>query len=275
MTGGNGDKTPRRLRLRYPAACARCGIALSPGAEAVWDSATKEATCLAFAPADGSVVAGTAGASAAGEGDRRANRRVEDVRRKYGDHAAVVAEEMAAREAAGTWGRGSEGESRLANFVAREVGAAVIAIHDRLIPGTLGNVDHIFVAATGVWVVDAKAYKGKLERRESGPLWRRENTLYIRGRNRTSLAQGVEKQVAAVIAALRPDPALKGTDVHGALCFLDSEWGLLDFPFQIGNVWVMYPGALRKRLRKAGALERDVMERIARRLDISLPHANS
>jgi hypothetical protein len=274
MTGGNGDKTPRRLRLRYPAACARCGIALSPGAEAVWDSATKEATCLACAPADGSVVAGTAGASAAGEGDRRANRRVEDVRRKYGDHAAVVAEEMAAREAAGTWGRGSEGESRLANFVAREVGAAVIAIHDRLIPGTRGNVDHIFVAATGVWVVDAKAYKGKLERRESGPLWRRENTLYIRGRNRTSLAQGVEKQVAAVIAALRPDPALKGTDVHGALCFLDSEWGLLDFPFQIGNVWVMYPGALRKRLRKAGALERDVMERIARRLDISLPHAN-
>jgi hypothetical protein len=129
------------------------------------------------------VVAGTAGASAAAEGDRRANRRVEDVRRKYGDHAAVVAEEMAAREAAGTWGRGSEGESRLANFVAREVGKAVIAIHDRLIPARAKCRPHLG-GRHGVGVVDAKTYKGRLERRESGPFWRRENTVYVGGRNR-------------------------------------------------------------------------------------------
>jgi hypothetical protein len=81
--------------------------------------------------------------------------------------------------------------------------------------------------------------------------------------------------VAAVIAALRADPALAGTDVHAALCFLDSEWALLDFPFQIGNVWVLYPDALRKRLKKSGPLTRDAMERIARRLDLSLPIAAS
>ena len=131
----------------------------------------------------------------------------------------------------------------------------------------------MFVAPTGVWVVDAKAYTGKVVRREVGPIWRRDNEVVINRRNRTSLAKSVEKQVDAVIVALRTDASLHGTDVHGALCFLDSEWGLLDFPFQIGNIWVLYPGALRKRLRKPGPLARDVMERIARRLDLSLPHA--
>ncbi len=180
---------------------------------------------------------------------------------------------MAGRDAAASWGKGSDGESRLAAFVAREVGDGVIPLHDRLIPGTRGNIDHIFVAPTGVWVVDAKAYKGKLEQREVGPIWRRDNEVYVAGRNRTALAKGVEKQVIAVIASLRPDPSVNGVDVHAALCFLDSEWALLDFPFQIGNVWVLYPGALRKRLKKTGPLTRDAMEHIARRLDLSLPRA--
>ncbi len=80
----------------------------------------------------------------------------------------------------------------------REVGDAVIPLHDRLIPGTRGNIDHIFVAPTGVWVVDAKAYKGKVEKREVGPIWRRDNEVFVGGRNRSALAKGVEKQVAAV-----------------------------------------------------------------------------
>ncbi len=273
VTGDADNGGPRKIRLRYPDECATCSIALSKGSYAVWDSSSKQATCLACAPDGTEPRAGEAGASAAAEGERRKDRRVEDVRRRYGDHAAAVAEEMAGRDAAATWGKGSAGESRLAGFVAREVGEAVIPLHDRLIPGTRGNIDHIFVASTGVWVVDPKAYKGKLEKREVGPIWRRENQVYVGGRNRSDKAKGVEKQVAAVIAALRPDPALKGTDVHAALCFLESEWGMLDFPFQIGNVWVFYPGALRKCLKKKGPLSREAMNRIAHRLDLSLPPA--
>jgi hypothetical protein len=229
-------------------------------------------TCLACAP-DTDVAPDTAGASAAAEAERRKEKRVEEVRRQYGHHAAEVAEEMAGRDMDATWGKGSEGESRLAAFVAREVGDKVIALHDRLIPGTRGNIDHIFVAPTGVWVVDAKAYKGKVESREAGPIWRRETMVYVGGRDRTARARAVEKQVAAVLAALRTDPTLKGTNVHAALCFVESDWGLLDFPFQVGNVWVFYPGALRKRLKKDGPLSPEAMKRIARRLDVSLPRA--
>jgi Nuclease-related domain len=142
-----------------------------------------------------------------------------------------------------------------------------------LIPGTRGNIDHIFIAPTGAWVVDAKAYNGKIERREHGPIWRRENEVFIGGRNRTKLAQGVVKQVQAINAALAPDPELKGVSVYAALCFLDVDWGLFDSSFSIGSVWVAHPKALKKALKKNGPLSREKMERAARRLDLSLPRA--
>ncbi len=239
----------------------------------MWDPSLRTATCLACAPSAEPVKSGTPGASAVAEGQRRTNQKVDAVRRQYGDHAAVVAEAMASHDASATWGKGSDGESRLASYIARELGDSVLALHDRLIPGTRGNIDHIFIAPTGVWVVDAKAYKGKVVKREVGPLWRRDNEVFVGGRNRTVLAKGVTRQVDAVIAAMRPDESLHGIDVHAALCFVESEWGLLDFPFQIGNVWVIYPGALKKRLRKDGSLSRERMERVAHRFDLSLPHA--
>ena len=272
VVSGVEVKPPRKLRLRYPAICASCGISLSKGAEAIWDPAAKTVTCQACLPG-GQVGSGAPGASAAAEGTRRADRKVDEVRRKYGDHAAEVARQMADRDAAASWAKGSEGESWLAAYIAREVGDRILALHDRLIPGTRGNIDHIFVSPTGVWVVDAKAYKGKVVRREIGPIWRRENELYIAGRNRTSLAYGIRRQVEAAHAALRGDESLHGIDIHAALCLVESEWALLDFPFQIGDVWVMYPGALKKRLRKSGSLSREAMDRAARRLDLSLPPA--
>jgi hypothetical protein len=163
---------------------------------------------------------------------------------------------------------------RLAAYIERQVGDRVIALHDRLIPGTRHkNIDHIYVAPTGVWVVDAKAYKGKVVKRDVGPFRREENQVYVGGRNRSDRAKAVKSQVDAVLAALRPDPDAKGIEVHAALCFVESEWGLLDFPFRVESVWVLYPGALAKRLKKSGPLPRERMEHIARRLDLSLPRA--
>ena len=156
MTMDNENRGPRHLRLRYSATCVGCGIRLSKGSEAVWDPGAKTATCLACEPSGGPLPNDAAGQSASVEGDRRAAMRVEAVRRRYGDHAAV-AETMAGLDAYATWEKGSEGEGRLAAWVGREVGDSVIALHDRLLPGTRGNIDHVFVAASGVWVVDAKA----------------------------------------------------------------------------------------------------------------------
>jgi hypothetical protein len=172
------------------------------------------------------------------------------------------------------WDTGGHGESRLGAFIEREVGDAVIALHDRVIPGLNGqNIDHLFVAPSGVWIVDAKTYKGKMERRDAGPLWRADFQIYVGGRNRTKLVDGMTNQIRAVRIALEQDPAVEHIEFHPALCFIDTEWGLLQRPFDVRGVIVMSPGALRSRLKKDGPLSRSAMERIAETLALSLPAA--
>jgi hypothetical protein len=89
----------------------------------------------------------------------------------------------------------------------------------------------------------------------------------VAGRNRSALVKGVEKQIECVLSALRLEPEAKGTPIHGALCFVEAEGKVLDFAFQIDGVWVLYPGALRKRLKKKGALSPDAMSVVAAALE--------
>lgn len=265
----------RRLRLRWPATCSVCSIALSPRTEVFWDRDAKTATCLACGGAVDVALAaqGIAGDSATAMANALENRAAEQARKKWGDHAAAVAAVIAHDDPdVRAWAKGGDGESRLAKFVEREVGDAVIALHDRVIPGTRSaNIDHLFIAPSGVWVVDAKAYKGKLEKRDVGPFWREELQIFVNGRNRTKLVDGLALQLKAVRAALERDPAHKQILIHATLCFVESDWSLFARPFDVRGVTVLYPGALRDRLKKGGPLAREQMERIANRLALSLP----
>jgi Nuclease-related domain len=221
------------------------------------------------------VSAGTAGASALARADQLEERVVNSARRKWGDHAAVVAARIAEDDPSiRAWMKGGDGESRLAVFLDREVGDTAIALHDRVIPGTRGaNIDHIYVSANGVWVVDAKSYKGKVEKRDVGPFWRDEIEFSVGGRNRTKLVDGLGLQVKAIRAALEPDPEYGRVDVRPVLCFVDSDWDVLARPFDVRGVTVLYPGALPKRLKRRGDLTRAAMQHIAKRLALSLPAA--
>jgi hypothetical protein len=93
-----GSVALRRLRLRYPATCSVCAISLSPGTEAFWDRGAKAVLCLACGPAAMPSEYGVAGGSAAAEAERRIDQRVKQARRRYGDYAAAVAEQVAADE---------------------------------------------------------------------------------------------------------------------------------------------------------------------------------
>lgn len=265
-----------RRRLRYPATCVVCEIALSPKTEAFWNRATKQVTCLACG---GGIeialsAAGTAGGSAEAIKDALVTGKVSQARSKYGDHAAAVAAKIAEREpSTNAWARGADGERRLAAFLERELGDRVIVLHDRVIPGSRANIDHLVIAAGGVWIVDAKAYKGKLEKRDVGPFWSTEYEVYINGRNRTDLVDGLTIQIAAVRAALEADPAATEIKLHPCLCFLESDWSLFARPFPIRGVTVLDPGALRSQLKKSGPLDPKSMTRIANRLALSLPAA--
>jgi len=195
-----------------------CGIDLAPKTEAVWDGEVKQATCLVCSGDSDAAQAsaGVAGGSALAKAEELSSGRVAEARDRWGDHAAVVAARMAESDPSiGSWVKGGAGESRLAAWIEREVGDAVIALHDRVIPGLRGtNIDHLFVAESGVWIVDAKAYKGKVEHRDLGPLWRVDPRLFVAGRDRTKLIDGLARQLTAVRAALEPDPAYEQIPIH-------------------------------------------------------------
>jgi hypothetical protein len=96
------------------------------------------------------------------------------------------------------WATGARGEQLLAAALAREC-PSVLMLHDRRIPNSRANIDHIAVTATGVYVIDAKRYRGAIG--VVTPLFGA-SKLKIDGRDQTKLVDGLIKQIAVVQDAL-------------------------------------------------------------------------
>jgi hypothetical protein len=63
---------------------------------------------------------------------------------------------------------GARGEEKLAGAILAMPGVNVL--HDRRVPGSSANIDHIVIAPAGIFVVDAKLYQGLIRIRDRGPI---------------------------------------------------------------------------------------------------------
>lgn len=267
------------LRLRYPATCSTCGDALAKGTEASWNRETKTATCVgclgapevAIATAAEAIERGEAGGSAAREWRRRHDRREQAVRSRYGRLSGVVLALSDDPHSTAAWAYGANGERALGKLLdpLRDEGLAVL--HDRRIPGSKANIDHLVVAPWGVFVVDAKNYKGRVEKRDRGGFFSTDYKLYVGGRDKTALLAGMTKQAQAVRAALGDEDA--SVKICKTICFVDADWSLFARPIEMVGVHVLWPRALGKLLRTEGSLSRDEIARIERKLALALPAA--
>lgn len=116
-------------------------------------------------------------------------------------------------------------------------------MHDRRIPGSKANIDHIAITASGIWVIDAKRYKGRPELKiEGGVLRPRVETLVVGRRDCTKLVDGVLKQVALVRQIVGDIP------VTGALCFVQADWPIIGGAFTVRGVHALWPKRLAKML---------------------------
>jgi hypothetical protein len=165
------------------------------------------------------------------------------------------------------WERGSEGERLLAACLVKRVGDRAVLLHDRKVPGTRGNIDHIAVAASGVWVIDAKNYRGRVEQRDKGGWFKTDLRLYVGGHDQTKKADRLGWQIDAV------RDALGGIDapITGVLCLTDAEgWSLFAKPFKQGDTWVVWPRKLTEMIGQSGDLTladvTDVASQLAERL---------
>jgi hypothetical protein len=114
-------------------------------------------------------------------------------------------------------------------------------------PPPAPNIDHIAVTPSGVYVIDAKKYAGRLEERNVGGAFRPDQRLYVNGRDRTKLAAGVTSQVEAVRDLLASVPGFANVHVGGVLCFIGCDWAKLR-TFTINGVTAIWPRGLSEYL---------------------------
>lgn len=238
----------RVITLRRPGVCRSCGAALTVGDRAGWDDGTGTTTCVdCLLPSSESVDRGQAGASAART-------------------SAAPPEPQHVR----SWATGVPGEERVGHVLDSIEG--IVALHDRKVPGSRANLDHLAVTPAGVWAIDSKRYPGaRIELRDVGGLLRRDERLYVGGRDRTHLVESMAWQVEAVSKVLGELEETVG--VRPLLCFVESTWGWLAKPFMVQDVTVCWPSALPDILARPGPLAAAEREWLAAALAEALPPA--
>jgi hypothetical protein len=263
--------------------CAICDAAMPAGTVGYWNGPRKTLKCLACfetttegsrrledtaPPASSEIRRDEAGRSAQKEFEKRAAKEVARKEQAIQKDAEWRTEIRKKRPVLGrlftvltpkpkigplsqsttAWDKGAAGERRVAEIL--EALAGIEVLHDRLVPGKgAANIDHVAVTASGVFVIDAKKYDGKLEIRNKGNVFRPDNRLYVAGRDRTKLIDGVLGQVESVRSVLGDDWST--VPVSGVLCFVGSEWPSMR-AMTLSNVTMLWPKALPKHLTATG-----------------------
>jgi hypothetical protein len=302
----------RRMRLRYAGTCRGCGIAVASGQWAVYHHDVKQVECVncaespapaAMTPHDAAggesptdpseaepltseamaidtivtepepIEPGTAGASARREHQRRVANREERIRTRHprlGGFILAVTDEPQSTTA---WATGARGEELLAKRLDRLADQGVLLLHDRRIPPSRANIDHIAISPAGVFVIDAKRYKGRPHLRVQGGLLRpRTETLMVGSRDCTKLVTGVTKQVDLVRAAITAGDHAD-VPIRGMLCFVQADWPLIGGSFTTGGIDVLWPTKATEKITAAGPLSDDQVIALHRQLAHTFPPA--
>jgi hypothetical protein len=69
------------------------------------------------------------------------------------------------------WRRGAAGERRTARLLGQLERQGWVVLHDLAVPGSAANIDHLAIGPGGVFVIDSKQYRGRLQLDSSGRLW--------------------------------------------------------------------------------------------------------
>ena len=155
------------------------------------------------------------------------------------------------------WAIGAEGERQTAAVLARLEADGYRVLHDRRIPGSRANIDHIVVGPTGVFVVETKSWSGAVRVKDG--------TIRVAGR-RSAVIDQVAREADAVAVAL------PGTQVTPIVCVHRADLPL--HPLEVDGVRVVGPKGLLSRLREGPVrLGLADIDRLAAQLDTRLSRA--
>lgn len=301
----------KRMRLRYAGACRLCAVEVAQGVTAVYERQTRSVLCLGCADlgpleegttspslasdaspaldmigaarvfetvatlppeAEISYTQGAAGLSARREHDRRHAKREDRIRAAHPKLGGLILALSDDPQSTNAWARGAVGEELLGGRLDAMAGPLVRVMHDRRIPRSKANLDHIAVCPSGVFVIDAKRYRGRPTLRVEGGILRpRVAKLMVGRRDCTKLVDGVLKQVALVAdatSAKHPE-----VPVLGMLCFVDADWPLIGGSFSVRDVFVGWPKKAAARLQEDGSFDEGAIASVARTIAAAFPPA--
>jgi len=216
---------------------------------------------------------GTPGGSARREYERRRQKREAATRERHPHLGGLMLELQSAPTGEANWDTGAASEEALAVHLAMTC-PDVIVLHDRRMPRGRANIDHLAVAPSGVFVIDAKRYKGKIEVRK--PFFG-DSRLFIRGRDKTKLVEGLARQREAVLAAFAQ--TVPEMPVHACFCFVNpaGQAGGSELPWlrtlSIDGFPLFSPRRLSKHLNASGALTQRSRQEVAEMLVAAFPVA--
>jgi hypothetical protein len=210
---------------------------------------------------------GQPAATVAGEHQRRKAAREAAVRTAHPRAGGLLLKVSRAPQREAAFRSGELGELAVGEMLTKRAAkGSLIALHDRCVPGRQGNIDHIAVAPTGVYVIDAKQYSGKVRGEDRGF---RGVRLMVNSRDRSKLLEGLGCQLTAVRGALAPD-GYGDVLVQGVLCFTTGN--LPHFKtLKIGEYLVVDRRRLAKQLDADGPLAVAGIEAIGAALAAALP----
>jgi hypothetical protein len=214
----------RKITLRKDDRCVTCAHSLPAHSQAWWDDAARSITCVncaALPPSDSPAVLDTSGHPSAWRPTSR---------------GSVAATGWAATR-----------EAKLSARLRSDLAGRAVLLDDRWVPPTKTAIDHLVIAPSGVWIIDAKHHTGKVVHRDVGSYLRTEARLFVDGRDRTALVTRLDAQVTAVRSTLGA-AGLTEVPVRPVLCFTSSEWGLLARPFTINGVLVTWSSKVVSRI---------------------------
>lgn len=179
------------------------------------------------------------------------------MREKWGPLGGLAVALADEKQSTRAWATGAIGEEKLGALLDKLASGSMSVLHDRRIPRTRANIDHMVVSSAGVWVIDAKRYKGRPSLHiEGGFLRPRVEKVYVGRRDCTTLVDGVIKQMGLVQAVVGDIP------VVGSLCFVEADWPLIGGSFVSREVHVVWPAKLATLLRASqGHIDVDAVTR--------------
>ena len=290
------------IRLRYAGRCG-CGAQLTPGTRAGWDADARTVTCLdclnrdaaaALAVPDsgasvpecdaelpsGSEVnttttpqPGTAGGAAGREYQRRKDKRDQETDALPYGLRKLARTVFPDPQHIRAWQSGERGEIAVARVLDSLAAHSIPALHDRRIPHKRSNIDHIAIGPAGVYVIDAKRYvRQRVEVRRFGGLFSpRRSELFVGGRQKMDLVNGLAPQEDAVLEALADFELPADCIVQSVLCFINADWSSLSGNLSVDGVPVVGPRGLKRLVRQKGPLDAQTRKQIHAHLAQRLP----